>query len=57
MNEVSTNINNDLPLYVQYVKNWPMDKPWKTPAIKDARRQRAWINGNFTSYTFYRKKE
>lgn len=34
MNEVSRNMDKDLPL--RYVKNYPMDKPWITPDIKDA---------------------
>lgn len=56
MNEVSRNMDKDLPL--RYVKNYPMDKPWITPDIKDAikRRQRAWVKGNFSNYTFYPRK-
>ena len=35
-----------------------MDKPWVTADIKGAikRRQRGWVNGNFSNYTFYRRK-
>ena len=56
MNEISRNMNKDLPL--RYVKNYPMDKPWITTNIKNSikRRQRALVNGNFPSYTYYRRK-